>query len=120
METLEQVTFVNRLRKQYPDTLGRLVVHIKNEGKRTHGQALKDAAEGMTPGASDILIPVSPAIVIEFKRRDHTLSSWQSGQIDYLKAAHDAGSFVFVALGADAAMEGIEEWLRTTRMIRNG
>lgn len=120
METLEQVTFVNRLRKQYPDTLGRLVVHIKNEGKRTSNQALKDAAEGMTPGASDILIPVSPAIVIEFKRRDHTLSSWQKGQIDYLKAAHDAGSFVFVALGADAAMEGIEEWLRTTRMTRNG
>lgn len=119
METLEQVTFVNRLRKQYPDTLGRLVVHVKNEGRRTKSQALRDAAEGMTPGASDILIPVSPAIVIEFKRRDHTLSSWQKGQIDYLKAAHDAGSFVFVALGADAAMEGIREWI-TTHMIKNG
>lgn len=111
---------MNRLRKQYPDTLGRLVVHIKNEGKRTNRQAQQDAAEGMTPGASDILIPVSPAIVIEFKRRDHTLSAWQKGQIDYLKAAHEAGSFVFVALGADAAMEGIEEWLRITRTTRNG
>lgn len=105
------MTFINRLRRQYPDTLGALVVHVKNEGKKTYGQAIQDAAEGLTPGASDILIPVSPAIVIEFKRRDHSLSSWKKGQQEYLKAAHDAGSFAFVALGADAAMEGIERYL---------
>lgn len=115
------MTFINRLRRQYPDTLGALVVHVKNEGKKTQGQAMMDAANGLTAGASDILIPVSPAIVIEFKRQDHTLSSWQKGQIDYLKAAHDAGSFAFVALGADAAMEGILCYLNTTtRTTKNG
>lgn len=119
---MEQVTFINRLRKQYPDTMGRLVVHVKNEGKRTHGQMMFDRASGLTPGASDILIPVSPAIVIEMKRQDHTMSRWQKGQIDYLEAAHNAGSFVLVALGADAAMEGIEQWLKCygTQMMKNG
>ncbi len=114
-ETMEQITLVNRLRREYPDTLGRLVIHVKNEGKRTARQADMDKAQGMTPGASDILIVCSPAIVIELKRRDHTKSKWQPGQIDYLEAAHKQGSFACVALGADAAMEFIRECLKTMK-----
>lgn len=105
------MTFINRLRRQYPDTLGALVVHIQNEGKRTQGQMMHDKANGMTVGASDIIIPGAPAMVMEMKRRDHTLSSWQKGQQEYLLAAHRAGSFAFVALGADAAMEGVQCYL---------
>lgn len=110
-EALEQVTFFNRIRKLYPDTYGLLAVHIKNEGKRTAHQAMKDKAEGMTAGASDIIIPGSPSFVCEMKRRDHTLSQWQDGQQEYILAAINTGAFACVALGADAAMEAFEKWI---------
>jgi hypothetical protein len=110
-EALEQVTFFNRIRKLYPDTYGLLAVHIKNEGKRTAHQAMKDKAEGMTTGASDIIIPGKPAFVCEMKRRDHTLSQWQDGQQEYILAAINTGAFACVALGADAAMEAFNKWI---------
>lgn len=113
-ETAEQVTLFARMRKRWPDTIGRLAVHVRNEGKRTPGQTWHQKAEGMTPGAPDVIVPGAPALVIEIKRRDHTQSKWQPGQIDYLEAAHNCGAFVCVALGADAAIEAIECYLRIT------
>lgn len=109
-ETLEQVTFFNWLRTEYPHTLGRIAIHPRNEGVRSHYQAMRDKAEGMTPGAPDIIIPASPAFVCELKRQDHTKSKWQDGQIEYLKACHDEGAFVCVALGYAAAIKALEEW----------
>lgn len=113
-ETAEQVTLFARMRKRWPDTIGRLAVHVRNEGKRTPGQTWHQKAEGMTDGASDVIIPGCPAFVLELKRRDHTASTWQKGQVEYLKAAHGMGAFVCVALGADAAIEAIECYLRIT------
>ena len=109
-ETAEQVTFFGRLRREYPTSWGRLAIHPRNEGLRTHGQAMKHKAEGMTAGASDIVIPGSPAFVCELKRRDHTQSRMEEGQIEYLETAKDAGCFVCVALGCDAAWEAFKEW----------
>src|SRR5690554_7745661 len=83
-EGAEQVTFFNRLRKEHPDTWGRLAIHPKNEGKRRGGQfqqLARDKAMGLSPGASDIIIPGSPAFIVEMKRRDHTQSTWQPGQL---------------------------------------
>ena len=59
-ETLEQVTFFARLRTNWPDSWGRIAVHIRNEGQRTYMQAARQKAEGMTKGASDVMIPGSP------------------------------------------------------------
>lgn len=109
-ETVEQITFVSRVRREYPETHGRLIVHIQNEGKRTAGQVFYAKANGLTKGASDIVIPGRRTFVCEIKRRDHTLSRWQDGQIEYLQAAHNAGAFVCVALGADGASAAFEEW----------
>ncbi len=109
-ETLEQVTFFRRLRDAYPDTLGRIALHPRNEGKRTHSQADREKAEGMAPGASDVIIPAKVPFVCEIKRRDHTKSTWQPGQIEYLEAAHNEGAFVCVALGVDAAWEALNDW----------
>lgn len=108
-ESAEQVTFFARLRRQYPDTWGRLAIHPRNEGKRHWRQTAQQKAEGMTPGASDIIIV--PGFVCEMKRRDHTKSSWEEGQAEYLEAAQDAGAFACVALGCDAAWEAFHEWL---------
>lgn len=112
-ETVEQVTFFGRLRRQYPETWGRLAIHPRNEGKRTAQQTMRAKAEGMTAGTSDIVIPGRPAFVCELKRRDHTQSKWEPGQPDYLETAERAGCFVCVALGVDAATEAFEEWAKS-------
>lgn len=111
-EEAEQITFINWLRREFPDTLGALVVHVKNEGKRTVQQAAMDRANGMTKGASDIILCCSPAIALEIKRRDHTQSHWQTGQQEYLLTAQKMGSFVGVALGAEGAKEAIRCYLK--------
>ena len=108
-EAAEQVTFFARLRKQYPQ-YGKIALHPRNEGKRTHLQAAKEKAEGMVTGATDIIIPSNPSFVCELKRRNHTLSSLHTAQVDYMRCAQEAGCFVCVALGADAAWEAFLEW----------
>lgn len=111
IESAEQITFFNWLRLQHKNTYGRIAIHPRNEGKRTANQAQREKAEGMTPGAADIVIPGCPAFVCEMKRRDHTQSGWEDGQIEYLEAAKKAGAFVCVALGWEAAREAFNEWL---------
>jgi len=102
-EALEAITFFAQLRREYPDTYGLIATHIRNEGKRSWEQVARQKAEGMTKGAPDIIIPMSRTFVCEMKRLDHTKSKWQPMQLEYLKTAHDAGAFVCVALGYDAA-----------------
>ena len=109
-EAMEQSTFINWLRRTSPD-YGPLVVHIKNEGKRTIYQTQRDKAQGMTTGASDIIIPGNPAFVCEMKRRDHTKSRWQDGQQEYLLRCHRVGAFACVALGHEAAKEAFQCWI---------
>jgi hypothetical protein len=110
-ENAEQVTFFARLRRHHADTWGRLALHPRNEGQRSWSQTAWQKAEGMTPGASDIIVPGAPSFVCEMKRKDHTKCSWEEGQAEYLKAAQDAGAFVCVALGCDAAWEAFHDWL---------
>lgn len=113
-EHVEQASFFSRLRREYPESWGILAIHPRNEGLLSGGQfhaIRKHRAEGMQPGASDIVIPGHPAFVCEMKRRDHTLSKWQDGQQDYLNAARNAGAFACVALGAEAAWRAFEVWL---------
>jgi len=110
-ETVEHVTFINRMRQQHPEQAA-LLIHPQNEGKRHYRQAANAKAMGaLNAGASDIIIPGAPAFVCEIKRRDHTQSRWQPGQQEYLRAAQEQGCFVIVALGADAAMTGVELWI---------
>lgn len=111
-ESAEQVTFFGWLRREYPDSYGLIALHPRNEGQRHMRQTWKEKAEGMTKGASDIIIPASPAFVCEMKRQDHTQSQWQDGQQEYLRAAQAAGGFVCIALGWEAAREAFQEWLK--------
>lgn len=109
-ESAEQITFFSRLRKEYPASYGIIAVHPRNEGKRSHSQTIRQKAEGLTTGASDIIIPGNPTFVCELKRRDHTKGRWQKGQLEYLEAARLSGAFVCVALGCDAAWEALHDW----------
>lgn len=105
-ETAEQVTFFNEVRKDIS-----IALHVRNEGKRTRTQAMQHKAEGMLAGAADIIIPGSPTFVCELKRRDHTKSHWQPNQIDFLGECERYGAFVCVALGYEAALEAVEDWI---------
>lgn len=114
-EGAEQVTFFNKLRKEYPETWGRLAIHPKNEEKRSgpkFRQLERDKAMGLSTGASDIIIPGKPSFVCEMKRKDHTQSKWEPDQLPYLEAAHKVGSFACVALGWEGAWQAFEEWLK--------
>ena len=108
-ETAEQIGFFQLLEKEFPQ-LATVAVHIRNEGKRTKFQGYKQQQEGMNTGASDIIIPCSPPIVIELKRRNHTLSAISAKQVSYLSSAHCYGAFACVALGAIGAMEAVKAW----------
>lgn len=113
-ENVEQATVIGWLRREWPDTIGALVIHPRNEQQLRggqHRQMIRQSAEGMTPGASDIIIPGAVTFVCELKRRDRTLGTWQPGQVEYLDAAAKAGAFACVALGHAAAMEAVREWL---------
>ena len=116
-EMVEQASFFAKLRREYPDTYGLIALHPRNEGLLQAGQfhaVTKHRLEGMSKGASDIVIPGAPAFVCELKRQDHTKSKWQDGQIEYLEASQACGAFVCVALGAAAAWEAFKVW-KTTR-----
>ena len=110
VENAEQITFFAELERRYPN-LRKVAIHPRNEGKRSYQQAARHKVEGMTPGASDIIIPGCPSFVCELKRRDHTKSKWESGQVEYLEEAKRQGCFVCVALGWEGAMQALEDWL---------
>lgn len=109
-EADEQITFFNYLRRAHPK-LGLIALHPRNEGARTFHQAARHKAEGMAKGAADIIIPSSPSFVCEMKRRDHTKSTWQDGQLAFLEACAAQGCFVCVALGWEAASLALIDWL---------
>jgi len=109
-ESAEQMTFFNKLRREYPTSYGLVAVHIRNEGSRTPQETQRHKAEGLTTGASDIIIPGAPAFVCEMKRLDHTKCKISDEQIAYLEAAAQGNSFACIALGWEAAWEAFEEW----------
>lgn len=113
LESNEQKAFVKYVRTCHPKTYGAIIVHNRNEGKRSFQQAARFKADGMTKGASDIMIPASTPFVCEMKRADHTKSSWKDGQQEYLLAAKDCGAFSCLALGLDGAIAAFEYWLLT-------
>lgn len=109
-ESAEQVTFFNWIRSEFPDTYGRIALHPRNEGKRSYNQTARQKAEGMADGAPDIVIG---SFMCELKRRDHTKSAWQKGQLPYLESAKGCGNYVCVALGWESAKEAFLEWKNT-------
>lgn len=116
LEDAEGVTFFAEWHRD--PKLGKIpLIHIPNEKKRRTG---KDFAElkaqkmkgAFVPGASDYVALGFPALVIELKREDHTLSTVDADQITFLKAAQDADAWVAVALGWRAAMAFARQWYK--------
>ena len=98
-EAAEQMTFFNNL----PEHIKAVAFHAKNEGRKTHGQAAHDKAQGLVPGVPDISIP-GLNILIELKRQDPTKSRVGVEQVEYLLAAKKLGAKVCIALGYKNAL----------------
>lgn len=114
-EGMEQMSFFNRIRREFPTSYGLIALHPRNEGLKIGGQlaaVIKHKAEGMTKGAADIIVPGCPTFICEMKRQDHSQSKWQDGQREYLEASQEAGAFACVALGASAAWDAFNHWMR--------
>lgn len=113
-EAVEQVSIINRIRREYPDSWGLLVLHPRNEQLLERGQfssVIKHKAEGMCKGAADLVIAAAPSFVCEIKRKNPTLSKWQDGQVEFLEASAAAGAFACLALGAEAAWMAFVDWM---------
>lgn len=113
-EDAELITFFNELKRLYPD-LGRIAIHPDNEGLvigTGHLHHAKQKAKGaIKKGAADIVIVGNPTFVCEMKRQDHTKSRWQDGQLEFLEASKKQGAFVCVALGYEAALNAVNDWV---------
>jgi len=107
-EPNEQLTFFNNL----PADIKKIAVHVKNEGKKTYGQAAHDKAQGQVKGASDIIIPGKPTFVCELKRKDANESVLHPDQVEYLLNCKKQGAFVCIALGYEEALKAVDEWMR--------
>lgn len=119
-EHVELASFFSRLRREYPSTYGAIALHPRNEQSLQNAQfssVLQHKAEGLTPGASDIIIPARTPFVCEMKRCDHTQSDWKKGQREYLRAVIACGGYGCVALGAVAAWSAFQSWLTTQTAV---
>lgn len=110
-EALEQASFFNQIRLNYPKSWGLIATSIQNESGKESGFRTHLAKKaGLIAGAPDVIIPGKRTFLCELKRRDRTKSRVGQKQIDYLLAAQAAGCFVCIALGADAAWEAFNKW----------
>ncbi len=77
------------------------MVHVKNEGIRTMIQAKPGIrrAVWMLEQLTSCCSRVATELVIKMKRRDHTETKWQYGQVEFLEACEINGAVVCVALG---------------------
>lgn len=112
LEKVEQISVVNKIRQEYPETWGRLLVHVRNEDEAASAQAMRRRKlEGLVTGASDLQIPGCPSFVCEMKRCDPAKSSISDDQLTYLTAAQAAGAYACIAFGAIAAWEAFQHWI---------
>lgn len=107
VESLEQMTFFNKIRREYPDSWGAIATHVRNEGKKSAQQVKREKAEGMVTGASDIIVG---GFYCELKRKDHTKCKISDEQIIYLDKINKLGYFGCIALGYEPAWQAFEEY----------
>lgn len=108
VEALEQITFFNKIRREYPNSWGKIATHVRNEGKKSVQQVKREKAEGMVTGASDIIVG---GFYCELKRQDHTKCKISDDQIEYLTAINNLGYFGCIALGYEAAYKAFQEYI---------
>lgn len=112
-EDAELITFMQWLQREYPQFPA---IHVKNEKKRKGKDFVELAAErkksAIVKGWPDILIAGFPALFIELKKTDHTLSSVEPDQLRFLQRAANVDCWAVVALGYVGAQMAFMDWLK--------
>lgn len=108
-ENEEQKTLVNQVRKKYPHLL---FTSVKNEGKRLPAQVQFEQAMGMNSGVSDLVFFGNPTLCLEMKCEDHTKSTWQPSQQEFLIKSQEQGCFSCVCFGWEAGLQAVEDWMK--------
>lgn len=104
-ESMEQILFVNWMRKNHPE---HRIFAIPNGGNRNPSEAMRLKNEGVSAGVPDLFIP-SLRLFIEMKNIEGgTVSSDQKDWIKYLKSI---GYEAEVCAGNDIAQSIIEIYL---------
>lgn len=104
-EHLEQVEFIQWMRRTYPK---HRVFAIGNGGLRNKVVAMSMKAEGVTAGVPDLMIPSLHAFIEMKRTKGGQVSPEQYDWIDYLKTI---GYNAKVCPGKDAAVEFIKQLL---------
>lgn len=105
-EDSECQTIINQCKKRYPDLM---IVHIKNEGKRTKAQMDEAKAMGFIKGASDYMLVGNPVGYMEVKRKNYSHKLSKEQEV-FLIEAEKRGAFTGMVLGWEAALDFIEDW----------
>lgn len=104
-EQAEQISFVQWVKYHHPE-IGADLFHVPNEGKHTDSYRSIQTRMGLSPGIPDLLFWCHP-LVIEMKRDKGSLSESQKLR---LSQAAEAGQFVAVCYGCEAAKEAFNDY----------
>ena len=111
-EAAEMTTFFNQLQKRYPE-IHALALHVRNEGKRDHKDTnIMKMQGGFIKGAPDIVIMGKPTFLCEMKSKS-TKAVVSKDQLKFLENADKRGCFSCVAYGWEAAIQAVEDWMKT-------
>ena len=111
-EAAEMTTFFGELKRRYPDIAG-LALHIRNENDGDYQRTKNAKMEGgFIRGAPDIVIMGKPTFLCEMKSKSKK-SVVSKDQLKFLENADKRGCFCCVAYGWEAAMQAVEDWVKT-------
>lgn len=108
-EVVHQVNCISWVRHKHPEIFA---FHVKNEGLKSIGTAVKDKQEGVIKGVSDILL-IGPNgfAAIELKRAIKSDSKVSKEQKEFLEKVSEIGGYAAICYGFEMFKLAIEDYL---------
>lgn len=108
-EVVHQVNSIAWVRHNHPEIFA---WHVKNEGLKSIGTAMKDKQEGLVKGVSDILL-VGPNgfAAIELKRATKAGTKIYKEQKEFLENVSERGGYAAICYGFEMFKLAIEDYL---------
>lgn len=108
-EVVHQVNSIAWVRHNHPEIFA---WHVKNEGLKSIGTAVKDKQDGVVKGVSDILL-IGPNgfAAIELKRAIKSDSKVSKEQKEFLEKVSETGGYAAICYGFEMFKLAIEDYL---------
>ncbi|UGO52673.1 hypothetical protein OPT79_40 [Klebsiella phage vB_KpnD_Opt-79] len=108
-EFVHQVNCIAWVRHNHPEIFA---WHVKNEGLKSIGTAVKDKQEGVIKGVSDILLIGPKGFgAIELKRAIKSDSKVSKEQKEFLEKVSETGGYAAICYGFEMFKLAIEDYL---------